>query len=99
MDNRTQETAAATTEKHNNDVCVLVLTAVKTYHVVVLGREQLPPIEAVNAEERGHKMARAGIDLIEDKWAAGYLDDNRQLQMCGNNAEARKQLRELLRRH
>lgn len=97
MDERTLEAATATTRKYEADACKQATSGTKTYRVVVLGREPLT-IQAVNAEERGAKMAAAGIDLIEDDWAAGYLDDDRRLQICGNNAEARVQLQKLLRR-
>ena len=101
MDERTLEAATATTQRYEADACEHVKNGIKTYRVVVLGREPLT-IEAANAEQRGVKMAAAGIDLIEDKWAAGYYDGNfegnRRFQICGNHVDAREELRKLLRR-
>lgn len=97
MDERSLEASAATTLRFADDACEHIKTATKTYTVFVVGLEPLT-IEAVNAEERGNKMAEAGIDLVLDKWAAGYLDAERRLQICGNDVDARGELRKLLRR-
>lgn len=98
MDDRTLEAAAATIQRYEADACKQATSGTKTYRVVVLGLPEALTIKAANAEERGAKMAEAGIDLVLDSWAAGYLDDHRRLQVCGNDAEARAQLHKLLRR-
>lgn len=98
MDDRTLEAAENTTAVMTAASIAESKDRVKTYTVIVIGRTEPLTIQAVNAEQRGAKMSAAGIDLVEDDWAAGYLDGDRRFQICGNNAEARTQLQKLLRR-
>lgn len=99
-DERTFVTAQAETERQRDLAIEHSRNDVKTYSVIVLGRNDDQPftITAINREERAEKMSEAGISLHSDNWAAGYIDINRQLQIAYNNDEARRLVAEHLRR-
>jgi hypothetical protein len=92
MDERAFESSLVTTDRQRQQA-IDYLQRQKTYEVVVLGEKNAPDewltIKACDSDERVAKMSEAGIDLQNNKWAAGYLDGNRNPQVCYNNDEAR----------
>ena len=87
--------AAEATEQRGINQAIAYGRRLKTYTILVLGREPFT-IEAVDAQGRADKMVAAGINPQRDKWAAGYVDDHRALQICGTDGEAKQLLQKYL---
>lgn len=70
----------------------------KTYTVVALGKHGNKPLQIVasSAQQRADEMMRVGIDPNRDRWAAGCLDNKRDLQIAGNNDEAKQLVKQHL---
>lgn len=100
MDERTITAAEAATERHLQEALQNNRRSAKTYSVIVLGKndDQPFPVTAATADERAEAMSDAGVNLRTDLWAAGYIDGNRQLQICGNNDDAKTKVTDYLRR-
>ena len=99
MDERTITAAAEATERLLQQALERNRRHSRIYSIIVLGRNgDMPfPITATTADERAEAMSDAGVNLRSDHWAAGYIDDNRQLQICGNNDEAKAKVCDYLR--
>lgn len=98
MDERTITSAENATARHLEQA-LQNIKAPRTYSVVVLDKNGNKPfpVTASSADERAEAMADAGVDLRVDKWAAGHLDLHRNMQICGNNDEAKRLVENHLR--
>lgn len=99
MDERTITAAEAATERLRLEA-IQSMRGTKTYSVIVLGKNNNTPfpVTASNADERAEAMSKAGVNLRTDHWAAGYVDRRHDLQICGNDDEAKRLVENHLRR-
>lgn len=98
MDERTLTSAQLETDRQFEQA-LLKIKHPRTYAVVVLGKngDKPFPITASSADERAEAMVDAGVDLRNDKWAAGHIDQRRASQICGNDDEAKRLVEQHLR--
>lgn len=100
MDERTLEAAAAYQISEQERAIAHQRDRIRTYTVIVLGRNNNQPFEikAGNAQERSDELVAAGVKLKADSWAAGFLNNRRDPDVCGNNDEAKLLVRQHLRK-
>lgn len=100
MDERTLEAATAYQESQRERAIAQQRDRVRTFTVVVLEKNDNHPfeIQASNAQERSDKLVAAGVNLKSDGWAAGFINHRREIDVCGNNDEAKSLVRKHLRK-
>lgn len=99
MDERTLESAAATTQRHLDEARER-LQEQKKYTILVRGgkfEENPLVLSAINAEDRTRQMRANGIDPNRHNWAAAQ-HKGRGYEVCGNDEEAKRLLYAHLRK-